>query len=175
LSVPHFVFDPMTAPVKIIALDVKRPEMAARILALHVAAYALEAELAGVAWLPPMKRSVADVQALPESFFGVAGRGQLAGAISVEEAVGQGEVDICSVAVAPAFQRLGLGRALVRFVIAGAAGRPLVVATAAANSPALALYRSEGFAEFKRSVVMSPSLEIVHLRRAGGDVERVQG
>lgn len=149
------------------AIDIQRPDVAAQVLALHVQAYAQEARLAGVDALPPMRRSVADLQRLPEAFDAVFIGEVLAAAISVEEPLEPDLVEICSLAVGPPFQRRGLGRLLLSAVIARAGRRPIVVATASANRPGLALYRSEGFVEQRRSAVAAGSLELVHLYRPG--------
>jgi ribosomal protein S18 acetylase RimI-like enzyme len=109
-----------------------------------------------------MERSVAELQTTRERFVGAFVRGQLAGAVSTSQ---NDEVEVCSLAIHPNFQRLGLGRTLLQFVLAEADGPSVLVSTAAANFPALALYRSAGFVQFKRSFVSSPSVEIVHMRR----------
>lgn len=149
----------------ICAIDIRRRDVAAQVLALHRQAYAQEARLAGVDALPPMLRGIADLQALPEAFDAVFIADALAAAISVDAREQANRIEICSLAVGPAFQRQGLGRALLTRVIARAGRRPVVVATAAANRPALALYRSEGFVDVRRSVVQASKLEIVHLHR----------
>jgi ribosomal protein S18 acetylase RimI-like enzyme len=109
-----------------------------------------------------MERSIAELQATSERFLGAFVRGQLAGAVSTSQ---DGEVEICSLAVHPNFQRLGLGRTMLQSVLTEAGGLPVLVSTAAANFPALALYRSAGFVQFKQSFVSSPSVEIVHMHR----------
>jgi ribosomal protein S18 acetylase RimI-like enzyme len=152
------------APSEVAPLDSKQPECAQQILALHAVAYAQEAKLASVPSLPPMERSIAELQATHESFFGVLLQGELAAAISIGWP-SNSQVEICSLAVHPKFQRLGLGRTMLRSVVAKARGRSVLVSTAAANLPALALYKSEGFAECKRSMVSSPQVEVVLLHR----------
>lgn len=75
----------------------------------------------------------------------------LAGWILARRAADEAEVvDIC---VAPALRRRGLGRALLEHAaahMAAAGARRLVLEVAAGNVPALALYRSRGFAAVGR-------------------------
>ena len=150
---------------RICAIDIREAGLAGQIRAMHLEAYAQEAQLAGVRSLPPMERSVADLRALPETFHAIRIGNELAAAISVEMHAEPDGIEICSLAVRPAFQRMGWGRALLRFAIVHAGRRPIAVSTSAANLPALALYRSDGFAEHRRSVVLAGSLELVHLHR----------
>ena len=150
------------ATIDIQPINVKAVEMAKQVLALHQAAYALEARLAGLSSLPPMDRGTLQIQGLPESFFGAFVGGALAGAISVEEA--HGTIELCSLAVHPIFQRQGVGRALLHHGLVLAAGRPLRVSTAAANLPAICLYQSAGFVVVGRRSVGSPPLPLVQLQ-----------
>jgi ribosomal protein S18 acetylase RimI-like enzyme len=140
------------SPAEVAPLDPTQLECAAELLALHLAAYAQEAHLAGVPSLPPMERSVAELQATRECFFGTRIRGKIAAAVSIGPSPNS-KVEICSLAVHPSFQRLGLGRIMLKFVVAKAEGEHVSASTAAANFPALALYRAEGFVECKRSFV----------------------
>jgi ribosomal protein S18 acetylase RimI-like enzyme len=150
------------------SLDVRLPEVAEQVRAIHLAAYSQEAKLVGVMSLPPMERSASQIQSLSESFFGAFSNGFLAGAISELEGDGS-QVEICSLAVHPAFQRLGVGRALVEHSIVRAAGRPMQVSTAAANIPAAFLYQSLGFQVLRHSLVPGLRLQLVQLQRPGSN------
>jgi ribosomal protein S18 acetylase RimI-like enzyme len=155
------------AAVAIQPINVKLAAVAEQVQSLHLAAYSQETTLAGVQSLPPMERSTFQIQVLSELFFGAFVRGALAGAISESE--GEGSVEVCSLAVHPAFQRQGVGRALLQHLLARAAGRPMQVSTAAANLPAIALYQAAGFVVVRQSVVPSLQLPLVHLQRLGSN------
>jgi ribosomal protein S18 acetylase RimI-like enzyme len=74
---------------------------------------------------------------------------------------------IARLAVAPAAQRRGHGRAAVALAIAQAEGSAVVVSTGAANAPALALYERAGFARLGERMVPG-AVRIVDLRRERG-------
>jgi ribosomal protein S18 acetylase RimI-like enzyme len=154
------------ATVAVQPLEVRFLAMAEQVHAIHVLAYSQEAKLVGVRSLPPLEQSPQQIRSLSESFFGAFVNGSLAGAIS-ESAADQAQVEICSLAVHPAFQRLGVGRALVEFLVFRAGGRPMLVSTAAANQPAISLYQSLGFQVIRHSLVPEVGLKLVHLQRLG--------
>jgi ribosomal protein S18 acetylase RimI-like enzyme len=62
--------------------------------------------------------------------------------------------------------RRGVGRALVEHTLALAAGRPVRVGTAAANTPALTLYRALGF-EPHADKIVGGNIAYVELRHPG--------
>jgi ribosomal protein S18 acetylase RimI-like enzyme len=67
--------------------------------------------------------------------------------------IGREELYVCGLAVARRSQRQGLGRALLRAAMGGAADRGLVaveLSVSVNNAPAIALYRSEGFRVMRR-------------------------
>jgi ribosomal protein S18 acetylase RimI-like enzyme len=154
--------------VAIQPLDIKLATVAEQVRAIHLSAYSQEAVLAGVKSLPPLERSASQIQSLPESFFGAFIGGVFAGCLS--EAKGDdSQVEICSLAVLPGFQRLGIGRALLQHSVSRASGKPMLASTAAANRPAISLYESTGFLVFRRSTVPAMHLELVHLQRLGSN------
>lgn len=116
------------------------PREAGAVIAIQRAGYASEADLIGVAALPPQHESPGDLA--PGATWVAELDGRIAGVMGFEEAE---EPLIAKLAVIPQHARRGIGRALVRSAIDLAGERPLRVGTAAANAPALALYRSLGF------------------------------
>lgn len=147
------------------AIAHREAAMARRIHAIQLAAYAQEASLLGLPSLPGMTRGAQALQALDESFLGAFVAAQLVGALSLETAPDH-HLHICSLAVLPAHQRRGVGRSLLRHLIAHApAGATITVSTAHGNAPALALYTNEGFEIFGHGTVADRSLTLVHLRR----------
>jgi ribosomal protein S18 acetylase RimI-like enzyme len=137
-------------------------EMASRIHALQNTAYRQEAALLGIREFPPLNRTVGDVMASPDSFFGAFDGEELLGVISLEQR-NENEVSISSLTVAPPFQRLGVARALVASIAGWSKSQKISVFTGAKNAPALGLYKQLGFVECSRRLVGVEQLEIVGL------------
>jgi len=150
----------------VVLLDHTDPATAAAIHAIRMAAYAQEAALLRADPFPPLERTVEDVRADPAQHYGAHLDGMLAGVVSL--ACGEDVVDIESLVVAPACQRRGIGAALVRFSITHAGRRRLTVSTGVGNLPAVALYRSLGFAETGRRLVGPQPLEVAAFVRPPG-------
>lgn len=134
--------------------------------AVLVPAYAQEAALLQVAHFPPMERSAAEIQAGGGLSLGAFIAGQLVGVLSLEPDDEPGQILVSALVVHPASHRLGAGRALLREVIARAPEAVFAVATAALNEPALQLYRSQGFVEYRRGVIGPEAIALVKLRRS---------
>jgi ribosomal protein S18 acetylase RimI-like enzyme len=125
-------------------LDHRDPETARRIHALLRSAYETEAALIGAQLFPPLARTLSAVRGCDNEFIGCDVAGRLAGVLELEPALSAGELTIASLGVDPEFARRGIGLALVEWVLLRARGS-VRVATAAANAPAIALYRRAGF------------------------------
>ncbi|AMC35569.1 GNAT family N-acetyltransferase [Janthinobacterium sp. B9-8] len=138
-------------------LQQRDPSVAKGIHAVQMAAYAQEAELIGAKHFPPLNTTLDDILQSDEHFFGIADEGVLLAVISLCE------MNICSLVVAPGYQRKGLASCLLRFVIGQ--GAESTVTTAAKNKPALTLYAAFGFAEYQRCFKGPEALELVFLRR----------
>jgi ribosomal protein S18 acetylase RimI-like enzyme len=126
-------------------LELGDDQLAVRAIALQRRAYAIEAELIGSDEIPPLHETLAELQACGETFLGAYVESELAGFVSWKH-LGD-TLDIHRLAVDPAFHRRGVGRALVRAVLDVEEAARTIVQTGAANEPAKALYRSEGFME----------------------------
>ncbi|NND02227.1 MAG: GNAT family N-acetyltransferase [Acidimicrobiia bacterium] len=120
--------------------DVTDEAVAARVVQLQRAAYAVEAKLIGFDGIPPLHDTVADVQAHKIVWVGAFQGDNLVGGLGYSD---DGPVrDIDRLFVDPAEARRGIGRALVSSVL----DHPeLHVSTGAANHPARELYESLGF------------------------------
>jgi ribosomal protein S18 acetylase RimI-like enzyme len=118
--------------------------LARALLSLQRAAYAVEASIIGDDRIPPLRETLDELRAAPLRWLGAFDGRRLVGAIARTE--DHSEVDIHRLVVDPAAHRRGVGRALVREVLALAGGhRRTIVATGRANLPARALYESLGF------------------------------
>jgi ribosomal protein S18 acetylase RimI-like enzyme len=127
-------------------LDISDPTIASTVLEIQLRSYRVEAELIGSHALPPLMETIEDLRACGEQFLGTFVDDRLAGFVSWKF---DGEtIDIHRLAVDPSFFRRGIGVALVRAVLSEQPNaRRSIVQTGAANEPAKALYRGEGFVE----------------------------
>jgi ribosomal protein S18 acetylase RimI-like enzyme len=121
-------------------------DTAEQLWALQHVAYREEAKRIGVSDLPPLKDTVASLQACGETFYGLyTDDGELAGAVSTEEETG-GRTVICRMMVHPERFRQGIGSRLLKHVIAAVApGSELAVTAEIRNEPAVRLYERYGF------------------------------
>jgi ribosomal protein S18 acetylase RimI-like enzyme len=117
--------------------------LARELLRLQHAAYAVEAALIGDDRIPTLTETVEELRAAPLTWLAAYGDGVLLGAVAwTGDPAG---VDIDRLVVDPAAHRRGVGTALVRAVLADAAGRAVTVSTGRANAPARTLYERLGF------------------------------
>ena len=125
-------------------LDLTHADVARAALELQRRSYRIEADLVGFDAIPPLHESLAGLQASGETFLAALVDDRLAGFVSWK-VIGE-TLDLHRLAVDPGHFRAGIGRALVRGAEAAVpAARRVIVQTGAANEPAKALYRSEGF------------------------------
>jgi ribosomal protein S18 acetylase RimI-like enzyme len=113
------------------------------VLAVQRAAYAIEAELIGYPDLPPLRETLAALQATEEELWLCCEGDALVGVVGLEQC--DEEMVIARLFVAPSSFRRGVGSALVAHALAQAAGRRVRVGTGGRNAPALALYERFGF------------------------------
>jgi ribosomal protein S18 acetylase RimI-like enzyme len=110
--------------------------------------YEIEAGLVGSPDFPPLRRRASHIQSSKSQFLG-----ELIGTdlVSVVEFSKDGdELSIDSLVVHPQYFRRGLASQLLRALLKRELWQSANVETAAANSPALDLYRKFGFSESKR-------------------------
>lgn len=140
--------------------------VARQIHAVLQRAYAQEASLLGLSDFAPLARTAADIQAEAAVYLGAWRGDTLLGSISIERDDAPGQLCIAVLSVDPDWQRQGVARALLRQALRLGDGMVFVVATAAANIPALALYRGEGFEVYRHGSVGPGALALVGLRRS---------
>ena len=110
--------------------------------------YKVEAGLVGIEDFPPLRRSASLIQSSNSQFFGQRIGGDLA---AVVESTDDGEnLSIDSLVVHPQYFRRGLASQLLQSLLETVSWQHACVETAAANDPALELYRKFGFSETKR-------------------------
>lgn len=126
-------------------LEHHRTRVAEKIREVFQASYAVEARLLGARDFPPLKRPVTGFLESPNDFFGYLRDGELAGVVEVVP--GKNSTHIQSLVVHPEFFRLGIGSALVGFVLNAYDCPVFTVETGLDNGPATALYRKFGFRE----------------------------
>jgi ribosomal protein S18 acetylase RimI-like enzyme len=154
----------MVPVVEIRVVDHRNSEVAKQLHAVQMLAYAQEARLFDVRQFPPLQRTLRDIESGPESFQAALIGSRIVGAIGVAPTGEHGHT-IVSLVVTPELQRTGIARRLLAEVIARHGNNELTVQTAANNTPAVALYASAGFKEFRRWRVPPEALELVQLRR----------
>jgi GNAT superfamily N-acetyltransferase len=117
--------------------------LAAQLLALQRAAYALEAELLGTDRIPPLHERLDALRAAPLRWLGAVDADGLAGAVAWSRDAGGIELE--RLIVAPRALRRGIGRRLVAAVQELAVPGRVAVETGRANIPARRLYERLGF------------------------------
>ncbi|MGD9997938.1 MAG: GNAT family N-acetyltransferase [Ilumatobacteraceae bacterium] len=133
------------------ALDVHR---------VQLAAYRVEADLIGFDGIPPLHETLDELRAEPLSWRGIRAEGSVVAALA---ATFDGDAcDVDRLIVDPAHHRRGLGRRLMESVLHHAV---VTVSTGEANTPAVALYESLGFARVGRREI-GPDVWTVQFRRS---------
>ncbi|MGY1795711.1 GNAT family N-acetyltransferase [Geodermatophilus sp. SYSU D00525] len=134
--------------------------LAARLLEVQHAAYAVEARLIGDDRIPALHEDLAALRAAGLSWLVARDGGTVLGALGRRDTAGG--VDVDRLVVDPAHARRGTGLALVAAVLERAGDRPVTVSTGRANTPARRLYARAGFAEVGGREVL-PGLWVVDL------------
>jgi ribosomal protein S18 acetylase RimI-like enzyme len=110
--------------------------------------YKVEARLVGVDDFPPLRRKASLIQSSSSQFLGQRIDGDLAAVVEFSES-GE-ELSIDSLVVHPQYFRRGLASQLLQSLLARIPWKIADVDTAAANKPAIELYRKFGFSESRR-------------------------
>jgi ribosomal protein S18 acetylase RimI-like enzyme len=132
-----------TAGVLIEPVDPFDQRRGAELLALQQAAYAVEAELIGDSRIPALTQTLDELRADRLTWLAALEQDELVGAIGWTETVQLTDLD--RLVVHPLWHRRGLGRALVRELLARCGTPLVVVSTGRDNLPARRLYQGLGF------------------------------
>jgi ribosomal protein S18 acetylase RimI-like enzyme len=124
-------------------LDLTNRKVVEEILKVQIPSYLVEAEIIGYSDIPPLKDTVDTLQQCGETFFGYYIMEELYGVISIK--VERGVIDIHRLIVHPNHFRKGIARNLLTFIISKDGIELIKVATGSKNSPAINLYRKNGF------------------------------
>ena len=128
---------------RIVELEQAADGVADAIHAVMQDAYRVEARIIGEADFMPLRRGAADIAASPARFLGVV-EGDVLSAVAELDEADPASVHFDALVVRPEAFRRGLGRALVRTVLAEDPARTVTVSTARGNAPALELYAACG-------------------------------
>ncbi|CAM3966693.1 GNAT family N-acetyltransferase [Cohnella lubricantis] len=149
-------------------LDLSNRETAELVWSLQHAAYRIEANLIGVTDLPPLRETVADLEACAgtETFWGCwTEDGELAAAVSAETGDEAGSSTVCRVMVHPDYFRQGLASKLLSVMMAEyAPGSDWDVTAEVRNEPALSLYAKLGFLPAE-TFCPAPGIAMVRMRK----------
>jgi len=162
-------FESDDSMVHIVPLDHRDIAVARQIHVVLMLAYEQEARLLNVEHFAPLDQTAEDVRMSKAHYLGAVAGGVVVGALSFEPDDEPGQVLIASLVVHPECQRGGIGRALMVEVLRLGGSAVFAVATAAANVPAIALYRSLGFRTYRFGTIGPDALPLVKLRRACRD------
>ncbi|RZU13908.1 acetyltransferase (GNAT) family protein [Kribbella rubisoli] len=144
-------------------LDLTDHTLAERLLQIQHAAYAVEAELIGFDGIPPLQEDLAGLMQSTEHWLGGYDGSTLVGAVAYEFPADD-TVEIARLIVDPAHARRGHGRALLDH-LDQIEPRPVsLVSTGSANTPAINLYKSRGYAEISR-VTIAPGVQLTQFER----------
>ncbi|HKA67652.1 MAG TPA: GNAT family N-acetyltransferase [Actinomycetes bacterium] len=148
--------------VAVVPLDLADPVTAELVVRIQRRSYAVEAALIGFDGIPPLRETVAELQASGLCVLGARADGELAGLLGYRW-MGEpgGELDIDRLAIDPRFFRFGLASALLDALPPASA---VIVSTGTQNEPALALYRRRGF-QPTGSREIAPGVTVTDLRR----------
>jgi ribosomal protein S18 acetylase RimI-like enzyme len=153
----------MTLVPAVIVLDACQSEVAARIVELQWAAYAVEADLIGFRDIPPLLENADDVAGLDIEMLGAVEPQRLVAIVGYRRSAEV--VDIDRLAVHPSAFRRGIATALLDALHARERdATTFTVSTGALNTPAIQLYRAAGY-ELVGHEEVSDGLIIVRLVR----------
>jgi ribosomal protein S18 acetylase RimI-like enzyme len=122
--------------------------VANQIFTIFQRSYKIEAQLIGTLNFPPLLRNVDHIKGSTTQFYGFSENKCLAAVIEI--AIDNEHLAIDSLTVDPDYFRKGIADKLISHVLGNVGLSVATVETAVVNTPAIALYKKQGFVEFKR-------------------------
>ena len=147
------------------SLDLRDAGVAASVLDLQRAAYAVEAELIASNEIPQLTETLGELQQSTERWIGFTNHGDVIAAVAYETS--GDDLVISRLVVSPHHFRQGCGEQLVRRVLGDVPHNRAIVSTGAANHPALRLYAKLGFRKLGQEEIVE-GLRITYLERRSG-------
>lgn len=129
-------------------LDHSNEKVASQIFSVFQNSYKIEAQLIGTLNFPPLSRSAKDIAGSKTQFYGFNENNCLAAVIEVF--IEDKYLKIDSLTVDPFYFRKGIASKLISYVLESINFSKAIVETAVVNIPAINLYKTHGFVEFKR-------------------------
>lgn len=123
-------------------------KIALQIFTIFQSSYKIEAELIGTLNFPPLMRSAKDIENSDTLFYGFCENDCLAAIIEVD--IDNKHLEINSLTVDPSYFRRGIANKLIKYILEIFDFSKVSVETAVVNAPAINLYKSHGFVEYKR-------------------------
>lgn len=154
--------------LRIDPIDHRDPGVARQIHALLQGARAQEAQQLGRHEPAGEAHAAADIQSSNAFYLGAFDDERFVGAASLAPDDEPGQISIALLCVAPAHQRLGIGRSLVAEALRRGESMAFCVSAAADNAAALALYRGLGFVAYRQGTLGPDRLAMLKLRRDAG-------
>ncbi len=130
--------------MKVLKISHNHPQNAEAIYTVMQLAYQVEADLIGVKSFPPLFRSIEAIKSAKTTFYGLQNNNKLIGVIEFSEKE-VNTLEIHSLVVHPQYFGRGCGSALLTNLIKQSTAKKVMVSTAQANKPAIALYQKHGF------------------------------
>lgn len=142
--------------------DIRNTKNAEKLLKIQIPSYKVEAEVIDYEDIPPLKDTVNTLQQCGENFFGYYIKEELCAAISVK--VSDHEVDIHRLIVHPDHFRKGIAQKLLTFIEGQFDIKTIIVATGSKNTPAITLYKKNGF-QVTKEVQVNEHLSLTYFEK----------
>jgi ribosomal protein S18 acetylase RimI-like enzyme len=110
-------------------------------------AYKIEAQLIGTDEFPPLSRNAKDIKNSKSFFYGFTENECLAAVIEIT--LEKKCLDIHSLTVDPLYFRKGIANKLLSYILTSLDYSKAIVETAVVNTPAINLYKKNGFEEYR--------------------------